>query len=133
MVYNSHLFQAPDGKELLQVGRVFHPNFAAKWRRYFYILPLNDNEESIISSSESDWTRTSDGEEDDQINRLPEGDEKEQQQTFSHVNEDDSPDIVGLKRRSFSVSKVDQLLRELEGKTLSYKMFARDTKASRSM
>lgn len=117
----------------MQVGRVFHPNFAAKWRRYLYILPLNDNEESIISSSESDWTRTSDGEEDDQIYRLLEGDEKEQQQTFSHVNEYDSPDIVGLKRRSFSVSKVDQLLRELEGKTLSYKLFARDTKASRSV
>jgi hypothetical protein len=34
--------------------------------------------------------------------------------------------------RSFDVAKVDQIIRQLEGKTLSYKMFARDTQASRS-
>lgn len=32
----------------------------------------------------------------------------------------------------FSVRKVNQLLQQLEGKLLSYKMFARDTKASRN-
>lgn len=36
------------------------------------------------------------------------------------------------KQWSFSVSKVNLLLQQLEGKSLSYKMFARDTKASRS-
>ncbi|KAJ8616887.1 hypothetical protein MRB53_013073 [Persea americana] len=36
------------------------------------------------------------------------------------------------KPSSFSVTKVNQLLQQLEGKSLSYKMFARDTKASRS-
>ncbi|XP_077222547.1 pseudouridine synthase family protein isoform X3 [Tasmannia lanceolata] len=35
--------------------------------------------------------------------------------------------------RSFSISRVNQLLHQLEGKSLSYKMFARDTKASRSI
>lgn len=58
--------------------------------------------------------------------------EKEQQLTFSHLNEDGHPGISELKPRSFSISKVDQLLQQLEGKSLSYKMFARDTKASRS-
>lgn len=37
------------------------------------------------------------------------------------------------KSNGFSVKKVDMLLRQLEGKLLSYKMFARDTKASRNM
>lgn len=32
----------------------------------------------------------------------------------------------------FSVSRVNKLLQKLEGKLLSYKMFARDTKASRN-
>ncbi|MBA0726528.1 hypothetical protein Golax_002351 [Gossypium laxum] len=27
-----------------EVSRVFHPNFSAKWRRYLYIFPLNDQE-----------------------------------------------------------------------------------------
>ena len=46
----------------------------------------------------------------------------------------DSDGIDGAKKpTSFSVAKVDQLLRHLEGKLLSYKMFARDTKASRNV
>lgn len=36
------------------------------------------------------------------------------------------------KPRRFSVSRVNMLLEKLEGKLLSYKMFARDTKASRN-
>lgn len=37
------------------------------------------------------------------------------------------------KPTRFEVSKVNHLLRQLEGKLLSYKMFARDTKPSRNM
>lgn len=36
------------------------------------------------------------------------------------------------KPQTFSVRRVNRLLRKLEGKLLSYKMFARDTKASRN-
>ncbi|KAK1268847.1 hypothetical protein QJS04_geneDACA014006 [Acorus gramineus] len=39
----------------------------------------------------------------------------------------------GDKPNSFSVSKVNNLLCQLEGQSLSYRMFARDTKASRSI
>jgi len=38
-----------------------------------------------------------------------------------------------IKPQSFDVAKVDEILRKLAGKTLSYKMFARDTKTSRSV
>lgn len=37
------------------------------------------------------------------------------------------------KPRRFKISKVNQLLLQLEGKSLSYKVFARDTKASRNI
>lgn len=36
------------------------------------------------------------------------------------------------KRKKFDVGRVNIFLRQLEGKLLSYKMFARDTKASRN-
>lgn len=38
-----------------------------------------------------------------------------------------------MKPQSFDVAKVDEILKTLSGKTLSYKMFARDTQASRSV
>lgn len=38
-----------------------------------------------------------------------------------------------IKPQSFDVAKVDEMLKTLAGKTLSYKMFARDTQASRSV
>ncbi|XP_039807824.1 tRNA pseudouridine synthase A-like isoform X5 [Panicum virgatum] len=38
-----------------------------------------------------------------------------------------------IKPQSFDVAKVDEILRKLAGKTLSYKMFAHDTHASRSV
>lgn len=37
------------------------------------------------------------------------------------------------KPLSFDVSHVNNLLHQLEGKSLSFRMFARDTKASRNM
>jgi len=56
------------------------------------------------------------------------------------MSEDDELEIeetsnaleVVEKPSDFSVSKVDQLLQHLQGKVLSYKMFARDTKAARN-
>uniref|UniRef100_A0A0D9WSX6 tRNA pseudouridine synthase n=1 Tax=Leersia perrieri TaxID=77586 RepID=A0A0D9WSX6_9ORYZ len=84
-----------------EVSREFHPNFAAKWRRYLYIFPL-DEEAKPISGEE-------------QSSKILEGSE------------------YNIKPQSFDVAKVDRIIRQLEGKSLSYKMFARDTQASRSV
>lgn len=56
---------------------------------------------------------------------LSEDDELEIEETSNE------PQVVE-KPSDFSVSKVDQLLQQLQGKVLSYKMFARDTKAARN-
>jgi len=50
------------------------------------------------------------------------------------MHDSSSKDGIENQEKSylFSVSKVNVLLRKLEGKLLSYKMFARDTKASRN-
>lgn len=49
--------------------------------------------------------------------------------------EEDNKDGIesGNKPTTFEVSRVNQLMQQLEGKLLSYKMFARDTKASRNV
>ncbi|XP_006656336.3 tRNA pseudouridine synthase A isoform X2 [Oryza brachyantha] len=94
----------PDKLRLLhvsEVSREFHPNFAAKWRRYLYIFPLDEDAKPIS------------GEE--QPSKILEGSE------------------YNIKPQSFNVVKVDKIIRQLEGKSLSYKMFARDTQASRSV
>ncbi|KAJ3679258.1 hypothetical protein LUZ60_017269 [Juncus effusus] len=84
-----------------QVTREFHPNFSAKWRRYLYIFPLDEqNHQTNINKSEFYEGKT--------VN-LPE-----------------------TKPKSFSVKRVDGIFRQLEGKLMSYKNFARDTPASRS-
>lgn len=44
----------------------------------------------------------------------------------------ETEEVDGAKPSDFSVSKVDQLLQQLQGKLLSYKMFARDLKAARN-
>lgn len=98
-----------------------------------YILPLHDNEESVTSSANIDWSKSYTEWEDDQINGQLEDDDKVQQLSMPLADEDDELGTTGVKPRNFTVSKVDQLLRQLEGKLLSYKMFARDTKASRNM
>lgn len=94
--------------EVRKVGRSFHPNFSALWRRYLYIFPLGG--ESIVTVNDNGYgngEEFSDGEESEEVE-------------------------FGIKPKIFSVGKVDVLLRQLEGKLLSYKMFARDTKASRN-
>jgi tRNA U38,U39,U40 pseudouridine synthase TruA len=84
----------------LQVSREFHPNFSAKWRRYLYIFPLDEDAKLIPVDEQSSI-----------ILENPE---------------------YNIAPRSFDVVKVDQIIRQLKGKMLSYKMFARDTQASRS-
>ncbi|XP_077222546.1 pseudouridine synthase family protein isoform X2 [Tasmannia lanceolata] len=114
-----------------QVSRVFHPNFLAKWRRYFYIFPLNDGEEDSSNDSK---------EEGDIFGLYEQNDELETQ-CDEYAEKDggclalNDEDVFNDRKipRSFSISRVNQLLHQLEGKSLSYKMFARDTKASRSI
>jgi hypothetical protein len=76
-------------------------NFAAKWRRYMYIFPLDEDADLILGEAQSSKTL----------------------ENSEH----------NIKPQSFDVSKVDEILKPLAGKTLSYKMFARDTQASRSV
>lgn len=110
---------------------MFHPNFAAKWRRYFYIFPLDDGEDHV-NHSEMGFTNSADALDDEQINWQPENDEEEQSLSLLDENRDDNMYDSLVKPRNFSVDKVNKLLRQLEGRSLTYKMFARDTKASRS-
>ncbi|XP_062178485.1 uncharacterized protein LOC133883244 [Phragmites australis] len=95
---------APDKLKPLhvsEVSREFHPNFSAKWRRYLYIFPLDEDAKLILGEEQS--------------SKIPENSEH------------------NIKPQSFDVAKVDKIIRQLSGKTLSYKMFARDTQASRSV
>lgn len=110
------------------MSRVFHPNFSAKWRRYLYIFPLNDGEnreQSSDSEVEVENFCTNDGV-GEQINGCNDNIEN------LLIN-----DVGGVKTsqktRNFTICRVNLLLQRLEGKLLSYKTFARDTKASRSM
>ncbi|PWA95273.1 pseudouridine synthase family protein [Artemisia annua] len=55
------------------------------------------------------------------------------EESLESTVKDDVDDQQSIKKpTTFSVSKVNQLLQQLEGKLLSYKMFARDTKPSRN-
>ncbi|KAK4793143.1 hypothetical protein SAY86_023578 [Trapa natans] len=117
-----------------EVPREFHPNFTAKWRRYLYIFPLNDGEDEEVCGTvdddktlgcHDDHAGTRNGFHDNIVNGkvledliLCDGDDK---------------DGTEIKRRKFDIARVDMFLRQLEGKILSYKMFARDTKASRNI
>ncbi|TVU08447.1 hypothetical protein EJB05_41852 [Eragrostis curvula] len=95
---------APDKLKPLhvsEVSREFHPNFAAKWRRYLYIFPLDEDDKLILGE--------------DQTPQILESSEQ------------------SIIPQSFDVAKVDEIVRQLSGKTLSYRMFARDTQASRSI
>ncbi|XP_042483161.1 uncharacterized protein LOC122063527 isoform X2 [Macadamia integrifolia] len=113
-----------------KVSRIFHPNFSAKWRRYFYIFPFNDGEEKQCEGLKGDNENCSLGE----IHERNGCDEYigEEKGGCLIVNGEDELESA-KKPRTFSISRVNQLLRQLEGKLLSYKVFARDTKASRSM
>ncbi|XP_015577862.1 tRNA pseudouridine synthase A isoform X2 [Ricinus communis] len=115
-----------------EVSRVFHPNFSAKWRRYLYIFPINDGEDSEQSFDSEDLENLRSYEKyDEQRNGCAELTSEE------HVEElitSDKDELEGAKKpRIFSICRVNQLLQQLEGKLLSYKIFARDTKASRNV
>ncbi|KAK2439268.1 tRNA pseudouridine synthase A [Trifolium repens] len=96
-----------------EVSRAFHPNFSAKWRRYLYIFPLTDG-----------WDKDQSGSNGESCDNF----------IYNEICDSVSKDELGNEKKSyeFSVRKVNQLLQKLEGKLLSYKMFARDTKASRN-
>ncbi|KAK1399316.1 hypothetical protein POM88_009179 [Heracleum sosnowskyi] len=113
---------------VFKVSRAFHPNFSAKWRRYIYVFPLNTEKEESSQCEDAD-TDVFDGGKRNVFDDV-------------HMALEDSDVLADnyntetrnvKKSNSFSVKKVDLLLRQLEGKLLSYKMFARDTKASRNI
>ncbi|KAL8040070.1 hypothetical protein ABFX02_10G076200 [Erythranthe guttata] len=112
-----------------QVTRDFHPNFSAKWRRYLYIFPFDDENVDDEASQCEKNVLDSDVCHDGRYGELPgvencgnEIDDYEQTETQT-----------GHKPLSFDVSCVNRLLHHLEGKLLSFRMFARDTKASRNI
>ncbi|KAK7318045.1 hypothetical protein RJT34_02742 [Clitoria ternatea] len=109
--------QAAPGKlrviSVSDVSRAFHPNFSAKWRRYLYIFPLTNGEYRDQSSGNEVFCESF---------------------GYNEIHDSSSKDGLenGKTSYEFSVNKVNRLLRKLEGTLLSYKMFARDTKASRN-
>ncbi|KAL3567140.1 hypothetical protein D5086_032555 [Populus alba] len=119
-------------ESISEVSRAFHPNFSAKWRRYLYIFPLNDGENREVIEGEGDIENFSSHENcEKQRNECGELASEENVENSIISDEDE---LKGAKKpRSFSVCRVNQLLQQLEGKLLSYKMFARDTKASRNV
>ncbi|KAL8170963.1 hypothetical protein V2J09_022767, partial [Rumex salicifolius] len=109
---------------VLRVSRVFHPNFCAKWR--------SEGEEGTESKKVEEEGQT-------RFVSISEGDWLSNE--HKHFLDENSEEFVKLKDElesknkptTFSTIRVNQLLQELEGKLLSYKMFARDTKASRNV
>ncbi|KAI3803196.1 hypothetical protein L1987_31345 [Smallanthus sonchifolius] len=108
-----------------KVPRTFHPNFSAKWRRYLYIFPLNAGE-----VDDEDATIVYDKKTSDQKNNS--GDIVIEGNLEVTVDDDKDDAESKVKPTRFKVSKVNKLLQQLEGKLLSYKMFARDTKPARN-
>ncbi|KAJ0235812.1 tRNA pseudouridine synthase [Hirschfeldia incana] len=111
-----------------KVSRTFHPNFSAKWRRYLYIFPLDhacgsgkDRENFIFDENHGK-----------QRNGLLTEENTEEDELEIDETENVNGVEVVAKPSDFSVSKVDQLLQQLQGKLLSYKTFARDLKAARN-
>ena len=98
-----------------------------------YIFPFNDREEGEPSSQCEDDIEYVDLQKNDDgdINACSKYSDEE---NIEYLHGEDKDEVgSGRKPTKFSVSKVNGLLRQLEGKLLSYKIFARDTKASRSM
>ncbi|XP_040998546.1 uncharacterized protein LOC121244513 isoform X2 [Juglans microcarpa x Juglans regia] len=115
-----------------EVSRSFHPNFSAKWRHYFYILPFNDwegGEQGSESGQDAENLRCNENTDEQRIGC----DECNVGTVEDLINDYKDDHENGKKRRTFSIIRVNQLLQQLEGKLLSYKMFARDTKASRNV
>ncbi|XP_038878348.1 tRNA pseudouridine synthase A [Benincasa hispida] len=116
-----------------QVSRIFHPNFSAKWRRYLYIFPLNDGEN--MEPDYAIWEDVEDCRKEENYGKIEvlNGEECKDEIHDNLVFGPNDEELVSAdKPQTFSIRRVNQLLRKLEGKLLSYKMFARDTKASRN-
>ncbi|KAL6575277.1 hypothetical protein OROMI_012562 [Orobanche minor] len=109
-----------------QVSREFHSNFSAKWRRYFYIFPFNDANMDCKASNND--ALDSDACPDGQY-----GEHFGEETGYEIDDYDHTEQRAGNKPLSFEVSRVNHLLQQLEGKLLSFRMFARDTKASRNI
>ncbi|KAJ4824091.1 hypothetical protein Tsubulata_016442 [Turnera subulata] len=116
-----------------KVSRVFHPNFSAKWRRYLYIFPVTDGE-NIDRGFQMDEDFSDFSSEQTYNEETHEFVELKSEENFGNsIPSDGCEDGAVQKPRSFSICKVNKMLQQLEGKLLSFKMFARDTKASRNM
>lgn len=90
-----------------------------------YIFPLNSGE-----ADEEDTTVINDGKTSDQKNN---NDDIIVAGNLESADDDDKDDAERINKPTrFKVSKVNKLLQQLEGKLLSYKMFARDTKPERN-
>ncbi|CAI0388080.1 unnamed protein product [Linum tenue] len=116
-----------------EVSRSFHPNFSAKWRRYLYIFPFNggENREPSLRCGEEENILTENGHYGGQRDV---SDELRWEGDDNNLIVRDDGELQGPKKSStFTVCKVNRLLQQLEGKLLSYRIFARDTKASRSI
>ncbi|KAL5771530.1 hypothetical protein ACOSP7_015684 [Xanthoceras sorbifolium] len=112
---------------VFQVSRAFHPNFSAKWRRYLYIFPFNDGENGEQGSDSGLEVENLCSDE-----RFCEQSEECDENIENLLSKDEGVLEGGKKPKSFTVSHVNMLLKQLEGKLLSYKVFARDTKPSRN-
>ncbi|KAH9305990.1 hypothetical protein KI387_010394, partial [Taxus chinensis] len=111
-----------------EVSRKFHPNFSAKWRRYLYMLPLKDGEGD--QPSQNGVSPVDDFYLADRSNNQRMGTEGI---NMGSLNTSDIGKFQAfVKPSNFNVDVVNQLLQQLEGKPLSYAIFARDTQASRS-
>lgn len=116
---------------VLKVSRDFHPNFTAKWRRYLYIFTLNDGHgelcNDLVVEDENNGCK------EQRHTLVHEGDAHLEENGGGYSDDDDSDESESQKKpRNFSIQKLNQILFQLQGKSLSYRMFARDTKASRS-
>ncbi|KAK4396656.1 tRNA pseudouridine synthase A [Sesamum angolense] len=106
------------------VSREFHPNFSAKWRRYLYIFPFNyenmDDKEGQCKKNVLDVSVRREGQYGGCFH----------EENFGHVTDGDDQDESQTRNKplTFEISRVNHLLHQLEGKLLSFRMFARDTK-----
>ncbi|XP_050373075.1 uncharacterized protein LOC126790774 [Argentina anserina] len=115
-----------------EVSRAFHPNFSAKWRQYLYIFPFTDEEEETEQSNETGENTQKLKTKENHYEREVVSDNCNEANVGNLINTEDIGLETEMKPRTFSISRVNKLLQKLEGKLLSYKMFARDTKASRN-
>ncbi|GFP79421.1 tRNA pseudouridine synthase a [Phtheirospermum japonicum] len=111
-----------------QVSRDFHPNFSAKWRHYFYLFPFSDENVDDEASQCEKNVLYGDGCPDGQY-----GEHFSEENRGYDIDDYDQIELAGNKPVGFEVSRVNHLLQQLEGKLLSFRMFARDTKASRNI